>query len=368
MKQMTILDTTLREGEQTPGVSFTVEQKLAIARGLDRIGIDAIEVGHPGVSPDIDQFILEASRAGLKAELVVHSRACANDVEAALATGIERVAIFLGSSNLHLEQKLGINLSEAANMVFRAVKLAASSGRKVRFTAEDASRADQDVLIELGQAALDAGADRISLPDTVGIALPDDNRSLFRRMKSKLAGAWFDAHCHNDLGLAMASSLAALEGGADCIHATVNGLGERTGITPLCNLAVALKVLYGIDTVDLSGLAGLSEMVSEFSGIEISHNRPVVGANAFSHKAGVHTSGVIKDPRTYEPFSPLLVNQKRRIVVDKFTGRRAVKSRLEGLGIEITDEKISNLVAEIKSGLHCSSHSDEDLLKLIECL
>lgn len=366
MKQIMILDTTLREGEQTPGVSFTVQQKLAIARALNRIGVDSIEVGHPGVSRDIDDFIREVGQEELKAELVVHSRACDRDVEAALATGIERIAIFLGSSKLHLEEKHKINRKDAADMVYRSVKPASSGGRKVRFTCEDASRADQEDLVELSQAALEAGADRISLPDTVGIALPDDIRSLFRRMKSRLAGAHLDAHCHNDLGLAMANSLAAFEGGADCIHVTVNGLGERTGITPLCNLAVALKVLYGIDTVDLNGLGELSEMVAEFSGTPVSHNRPVVGANAFSHKAGVHTSGVIKNPQIYEPFSPDLVKQERQIIVDKFAGKGAVKSRLESLGIDIAEEKIGSLVAEIKKGLQSSSYSDEDLLELIE--
>lgn len=366
MKNVKVLDTTLREGEQTPGVSFSVAQKLEIARALDDAGVDAIEVGHPGVSKDIDEFIAAVTREDLAAELVVHSRACDSDVEAALDTGIERVAIFLGSSKLHLEEKLGASMSRASEMVYESVNKVTASGRKARFTAEDATRADFDSVMELCQVALEAGADRISLPDTVGISLPDDIRSLFRRAKTRLEGADLDVHCHNDLGLAVANTLAALEGGANCVHVTINGLGERTGITPLCNLAIALKILYGIDTVDPGALARLSEMVAEFSGIHISDNRPVVGANAFSHKSGVHTSGVLKNPDTYEPFSPELIKRERKIIVDKYTGRGAVKARLADLGIDVNEEKVGHIVAAIKSGKRTAGCTDEDLLDLVK--
>jgi 2-isopropylmalate synthase len=364
MKNVLILDTTLREGEQTPGVSFSIGQKLEIARALDSLGVDMIEVGHPTVSKDIDEFIKEVVREDLKAELVVHSRACDKDIDAALSTGVNRIAIFLGSSKVHLHKKLEMDIRRATELVYRSVKRVAESGLKVRFTAEDATRADLDTLIEICHAAVDAGADRISLPDTVGIVLPDEIRFLFRRMKKEL-GVSLDAHCHNDLGLSIANSLAAYEGGADCIHVTVNGLGERAGITPLCNLAVALKILYGIDTVDLKGLEGLARMVEEFSGVKVPMNRPVIGENAFSHKAGVHTSGVLKDPTTYEPFSPELIGRDRRIIVDKFTGKGAVKARLQRLGIELEDKDVTRVVEEIKNSIHPSVYTDEELLNLI---
>jgi 2-isopropylmalate synthase len=364
MKNVLILDTTLREGEQTPGVSFSIGQKLEIARALDSLGVDMIEVGHPAVSKDIDEFIKEVVREDLKAELVVHSRACDKDIDAALSTGVNRIAIFLGSSKVHLHKKLEMDIRRATELVYRSVKRVAESGLKVRFTAEDATRADLDTLIEICHAAVDAGADRISLPDTVGIVLPDEIRFLFRRMKKEL-GVSLDAHCHNDLGLSIANSLAAYEGGADCIHVTVNGLGERAGITPLCNLAVALKILYGIDTVDLKGLEGLARMVEEFSGVKVPMNRPVIGENAFSHKAGVHTSGVLKDPTTYEPFSPELIGRDRRIIVDKFTGKGAVKARLQRLGIELEDKDVTRVVEEIKNSIHPSVYTDEELLNLI---
>lgn len=364
MEKILILDTTLREGEQTPKVSFSIEQKLEIARMLDAIGVDMIEVGHPAVSKDIDEFIKEAVKENLKAELVVHCRACDRDIDAALSTGADRIAIFLGTSKVHLHKKLEMDVKRAAELAYRSVKKVTDARLKARFTAEDATRADVDALIEICQAAVDAGADRISLPDTVGIALPDEVRSLFRRMKKEL-GVSLDAHCHNDLGLSIANSLAAFEGGADCIHVTVNGLGERAGITPLCNLVVALKILYGIDTISLRGLNELSHMVEKFSGISVPMNKPIIGENAFSHKAGVHTSGVLKDPMTYEPFSPELIGRDRKIIVDKFTGRRAVKERLRELGVELEDKDVTRVVEEIKNSIHPSPYTDEELLNLI---
>jgi len=312
MKKIRLLDTTLREGEQTPGVSFTVRQKLIIARSLDFLGIDAIEVGHPGVSRDIDEFITEVKEEQLKAELIVHARACEQDVEAALETGISRIAVFLGTSYLHLHQQLGTSLDQASRLIYRSVEEITDNGRKVRFSAEDATRANMNVLFELCRVAIEAGADSISLPDTVGIALPGALRSIFLCAKSSFPEQSLDAHCHNDLGLAVANALAAMEGGADCLHVTVNGLGERTGITPLCNLAVALKVQYGIDTVDLRSINEISRMVSKFSGVPLPENQPVVGKNVFSHKAGVHTSAVLKNPKTHEPYEPGLPRWKDR--------------------------------------------------------
>jgi len=365
MKEILVLDTTLREGEQTPDVSFSVEQKLKIARALDEIGVDMIELGHPSASGDIDEFIRQAAKETFNAALLVHCRAFDRDIDAALATGVQRIALFLGASKTHLEKKLGMNVREAAEVAYRSVKKVVGSGCKARFTAEDATRADWAALMEICHAAVDAGADRISLPDTVGIALPDETRVLFRKMKKEFPHVGFDAHCHNDLGLAVANSLAAFEGRADCIHVTVNGLGERAGITPLCNLAASLKVQYGIDTVDLSKLADLTRMVEEFSGIKVPKSRPVVGEHIFSHKAGVHTSGVLKEPSMYEPFPPGLISREREIVVGKLTGKGAVRARFLKLGIELKDTEVSRIVAKIKGAAHASDYTDDKLMGLL---
>lgn len=364
MKRILVLDTTIREGEQTPGVSFSIEQKLELAHDLDSIGVDMIEIGHPGVSKDIDEFIKEVAEEDIKAELVVHSRANDKDIDAAISTGADRIAIFLGLSETHLNKKLGIDAKKAEKLVYKSVKRAIESGIKVRFTAEDATRADTSTLIEICRAAVDAGADRISLPDTVGVSLPDEIRSLFRKMKKEL-GVGIDAHCHNDLGLSISNSLAAVEGGADCVHVTVNGLGERVGITSLSNLAVALKVLYGFDSnIDLKKLMELSYKVEKFSGIKISADKPVIGENAFSHKAGIHTSGVLKDPRTYEPFSPELINRNRKIIIDKFSGKSAIQAKFQKLGVKLGDKNITYIIEKIKSDFHQFPYSDEELLNL----
>lgn len=364
MKKMQILDTTLREGEQTPGVAFSVKQKLAVARMLDAAAVDMIELGHPAVSAETADFVTVVAREGLRAELVAHSRACDSDIEIALSTGVGRVAVFLGASRSHLA-KLGVRANrDLAEMAYRSVKKVTAAGAKARFTAEDATRADLDDVLEICRAAVEAGADRISLPDTVGIGVPDGVRALFRRVKKELGRVGLDAHCHNDLGLALANSLAAYEGGADCIHVTVNGLGERAGITSLCNLAVALKVLYGVESVELARLGELSHLVEELSGVPIPVNSPVVGRNAFSHKAGVHSSGVLKDPSTYEPYSPSLVQRERMIVVDKYTGRDAVRERLRRLGVDLPEQEISSVVEMIKRCSRSAAYSDEDLRRL----
>lgn len=279
MQKIRLLDTTLREGEQTPGVSFTVRQKLIIARSLDFLGIDAIEVGHSGVSRDIDEFIAEVKEEQLKAELIVHARACEQDVEAALETGISRIAVFLGTSDLHLHQQLGTSLDQASRLIYRSVEEITDNGRKVRFSAEDVTRANMNVLFELCQVAIEAGADSISLADIAGVALPDELRSMFLCAKSSFPELSLETRCSNNHGLAVANTLAAMEGGAGCLHVTVNGSGNGTGITPLRHLAVALKVQYGIDTVDMPSVHELSRMVSKFNGAPSLANRCIAGVN-----------------------------------------------------------------------------------------
>lgn len=364
-KEVMLLDTTLREGEQTPGVSFSIDQKLRIALLLDEIGVDMIEAGDPNVSPDACRFIERVSGMGLKAEIVAHCRAMVKDIDKAAATGAQRVAIFLGTSRSHLKSKLGIDEGEAIETVVMAVERAVSHGLPVRFAAEDATRTNRDFLLEICRAAVEAGADRVSVPDTVGVLTPDEARSLFRKLASALE-AGIDTHNHNDLGLALANTLAAIEGGASCAHVTVNGLGERSGIASLASLAMALKVHYNIDTVAIDGLIELGLMVERFSGVQVPLNSPVVGKHAFSHKAGVHTAAVLKDPSTYEAFPPELINRRRKIVIDKYAGRSAVKARLAELGIAPDDHTLKKIVKAIKDEPLKGSYSDRDFLDLAQ--
>jgi len=363
MRKVLLLDTTLREGEQTPGVSFGIDQKMQIACLLDEIGMDMIEVGDPNVSPDAFMFIKRVAALGLKAEIVAHCRALEDDIDMAVATGAQRVAIFLGTSPGHLKNKFAISEDEAIETARSAVDRIVSHDVPVRFAAEDATRTNRDFLLRICRAAVEAGADRISVPDTVGVLTPDESRSLFRKLSSSL-DAGLDTHNHNDLGLALANTLAAIEGGATCAHVTVNGLGERSGIAPLASVAVALKVHYNINTVAFDGLVELGMMVEKFSGVKVPANSPVVGEHAFTHKAGVHTAAVLRDPSTYEAFPPELLNRRRSIVIDKYTGRSAVRARLEKLGVAADDQSLKKIVQTIKGDPLKGSYSDSEILNL----
>ncbi len=363
-----LLDSTLREGEQTPGVSFTVEQKVEIAKALSDAGVQMIEAGHPAVAPDVYEAvkrIVGLKKEGvIRSEIVAHSRAVKRDIEVAAELEPDRIAIFYGVSDIHLKYKHRVSREQALSIIGEMVEYAKQHGVKVRFTAEDATRADYEYLVEVVKTARDAGADRVSIADTVGIATPAFMRRLFESLRRDVPGVEFDVHAHNDLGLATANSLAAVEGGATIIHVTINGLGERAGITPLHEAAVALKVHYGVEVVDLKMLPKLSRLVERYSGIPVPPNTPVVGDNAFTHKAGVHVAGILANPATYEPFPPEMVGRTRDYVIDKYTGRKAVRARLEKLGVTVTDRELDEIVRRIKQRPDIRYLRDEDLLEI----
>ena len=360
-----IVDTTLREGEQTPGVNFAVEEKLEIARALDSIGVHMIEAGDPNVSEDVHQAVKLIASENLSAEVIAHCRANVGDVETAVSCDVDRVAIFLGVTDAKLKS-MKLTEDEAVDRVVKAIEHARSHGVKVRFTAEDGTRARYDFLARICRAAVEAGADRISLPDTVGIMTPWKIRELFEKVCRDVKNVEFDCHCHNDLGMAVANALAALEAGATGVHVTVNGIGERAGITSLETIAVALKALYGIEVVKLEKLPWISALVERLSGVVVPPHAPVVGENAFSHKGGVHIAAVLYDPSTYEVIPPELVGRKREIVVSKYAGKHAVKAKLESLGVQLDDEQVEKMVQLIKSRSDVRSFRDADLIELAE--
>jgi len=360
-----IVDTTLREGEQTPGVNFTVEEKLEIARALDSIGVHMIEAGDPNVSEDVHQAVKLIASENLSAEVIAHCRANVEDVNRAVSCDVDRVAIFLGVTDAKL-RSMKLTEDEAVERAVRAIEHAKSHGVKVRFTAEDGTRARYDFLVRICRAAVEAGADRISLPDTVGIMTPWKIREFFERIRRDVKNVEFDCHCHNDLGMAVANALAALEGGATGVHVTVNGIGERAGITSLETIAVALKALYDIEVVKLEKLPWISALVERFSGVVVPPHAPVVGENAFSHKGGVHIAAVLYDPSTYEVIPPELVGRKREIVVSKYAGKHAVKAKLESLGVQLSDEQVEKIVQLIKSRSDVRTFRDADLIELAE--
>ena len=365
-----ILDSTLREGEQTPGVVFSVEQRVEIAKALSDLGVQMIEAGHPAVSPDIYEGIkriMKLKREGIiTSEILAHSRAVKRDIEVAAELEVDRVAIFYGVSDIHLKAKHKVSREEALNIIAEHVSYAKSHGLKVRFTAEDATRTEYDYLVQVARIARDAGADRVSIADTVGILYPSKTKELFSNLVRDVPGLEFDIHAHNDLGMAVANALAAVEGGATIIHTTVNGLGERVGIVPLQVVAAAIKYHFGVEVVKLDKLPQVAALVEKYSGITMPPNFPITGDYAFIHKAGVHVAGVLNDPRTYEFMPPETFGRTRDYVIDKYTGKHALKDRFERLGVKLSDTELDQVLAKIKANPTARYFRDVDLLELAE--
>src|ERR1051325_677093 len=362
-----ILDTTLREGEQTPYVNFTVDEKVEIAKMLDLVGVDMIEAGDPSVSPNVAKAIERIASLGLTAEIVAHSTATRRGIDRAKACGANRVAIFYATSRIHLDSKLHKTEQEALAIIQEHVCYAKSLGLKVRYTPEDATRTDFEFLVRVCNAAIEAGADRISFADTLGIMQP---HSLFERvcmLRQRLLPCKIDLHCHDDYGLALANAMAGIRAGADCIHTTVNGLGERSGIPDLVETILAFHNLEGAQKYNLQPLMNVSNYLERVSGFFLAPNKPITGQNAFSHKSGVHTNGILKDPRTYEPFDPSLLGRERKIVIDKYTGRSAVAARLDEYGIEVSLAELDVIVKRIKNiGDQRKQLFDADILEIAE--
>ncbi len=362
-----ILDTTLREGEQTPYVNFTVDEKVEIAKMLDRVGVDMIEAGDPSVSPNVARAIERIASLGLRAESVAHSAATRPGIDRASACGADRVAIFYATSRIHLESKLHKTEDQALQIIQEHVCYAKSLGLKVRYTPEDATRTDFDYLVEVCNVAIKAGADRISFADTLGIMQPHTMFERVSRLRKKLLPCQIDLHCHDDYGLALANAMAGIRAGANCIHTTVNGMGERTGIPDLAETILAFHNLEGAEKYNLGPLMELSGYLEKVSGFLLAPNKPITGQNAFSHKSGVHTNGILKDPRTYEPFDPAILGRERKIVIDKYTGRSAVAARLDDYGIEVSSAELEVIVARIKNmGDQRKQLFDADILEIAE--
>ena len=323
-----ILDSTLREGEQSDGVSFTPEMKLEIARALDRAGVNIIEAGFPTASPDIAKAVEMVVSEGLDAMVLGHARAVRADIDAVIDTGARAVGIFLGATKDRLEKFMKKSEEQVLNMTTEAVQYAKDHGLIVRFSTEDGTRTDRDLLVKMAKRAQEAGADWVSIPDTVGAMRPVQMSELYNQLSQEL-DVPLAVHCHNDLGLAVANSLAAWEAGARVVDVCVNGLGERCGITDMAAFVTAARLQHGARSLDLEQLHPLSLLVEKYAGRVVPENSPVVGGGAFSHKAGVHTAAVLVDPGIYEHVPPGLVGRHREILVDKHTGHHAVFARLE---------------------------------------
>ena len=364
-REFQILDSTLREGEQTPRVSFTIKEKIAIAKRLNTFGVDFIELGHPAVSPDVYESVEALNELPMSAEKIVHGRATKSDINDGVAIGVRWIGIFFGTSPLSLKHKFNVTKMEAIQRIETAIKYGKDKGLKLRFTAEDASRTDIDFLLKICQVAQSSGADRFSLADTVGILTPVKTKDLVDRIVSEL-DIPVHFHCHNDFGLATANALTAFEAGAQCVDVTVNGLGERCGLPPLAEVTTALVELYKVNKIwDLDQLQELSDFVDKASELNYQANRPIIGENAFIHKAGLHVKAVLEDPRSYEAISPEKLNRERKFIIDKYTGRAAIKNRLSELGITLDEDDISSILVKIKSRPGVIEWTDDELRSLL---
>lgn len=348
-RKVKIYDTTLRDGEQTPGVKFTKEQKVQIAKKLDELGVDAIEAGFPVISSYDEEAVKAVASERLSADVICLCRSKQKDIDAALKADVDGVIIFLAVSDLHLKYKLHTDLMAAINMAAESIAYAKSHGLFVQLSAEDATRTSMESLTALYSAAEESGADRLGIADTTGCIRPRAMHYLIESLRKKF-DLELSVHCHNDFGLAVANSLAAYEAGIDTISVSVNGLGERCGNASLEEVVMSLYALYGVDLkFNIHILRELSEMVSKFSGIPIPINKPIVGANAFRHESGIHVAAIMKNPFTYESYEPQLVGQERKLVFGRHSGTDGVKLKIESLGYKITDEDLAEIMKRLKT-------------------
>lgn len=360
-----IFDTTLRDGEQTPGVALTVDEKIQIAQKLNNLGVDKIEVGFPASSKGEIESAKKIASLGLDSTLVGLARSLNSDIDAVIDADLDYVHTFIGTSSLHREFKLKMSKEEIIETAVSAVDYAKDYGLTVEFSAEDATRTEKDFLLNIFGEVVDAGVDVLDIPDTVGVLTPIYTRDLIGYLKSNFTVP-LSVHFHNDLGLATANTLTALEFGANQAHVTVNGLGERTGNCSLEELVITLKVVYGIDLgLDTSRLYSLSKLVGRLTGVKMPVNKPIVGDNAFAHESGIHVHGILNNSFTYEPMSPELVGHSRRIVLGKHTGANALKSKLKEYHIDLNQDQFCKVFDEIKSlGDSGKCVTDDDLVAI----
>src|SRR6201993_2536869 len=359
MDSVRIFDTTLRDGEQSPGFSMNTAEKIRMARQLAKLGVDVIEAGFPISSRgDLDAVKLVAEEVR-DVPIAALARARKDDVAAAIEAlepaAAPRLHIFLATSDLHLRVKLNMSREQALEAISSMIRFGRQHVAEVEFSAEDAGRTDIQFLCEVCQVAVDAGATVLNLPDTVGYAVPEEYGAMFRQVREYLGdpqGVTLSAHCHDDLGMAVANSLAAVRAGVRQIECTINGIGERAGNAALEEVVVALAVRkesFGVTTgIRLDQLFPASRLLTEITGAQVAPNKAVVGANAFAHEAGIHQDGIIKNPLTYEIISPETVGvPSRSLVMGKHSGRNALRTNLRDLGFDPTDAELAEIYRRV---------------------
>ena len=343
-----ILDTTLRDGEQTPGVSLTPKEKFRIATKLDEIGVNYIEAGSAITSQGERDSIKEISNQGFNAEILSFSRPLNIDIDYCLDCNVDAVNLVVPTSDLHISDKLNISKDELLELSNSAVEYCKDHGLSVELSAEDASRSDVDFLKKVYLNAIDYGADRICVCDTVGILTPDSSFELFSELND--IPAPISCHCHNDFGLAVANTLSAIKGGVSEIHTTINGIGERAGNTSFEECIVSIDRLLPDFTTDIkiNQIYDISKLVARLTGVYIQPNKAIVGENAFAHESGIHSDGIIKNSATYEPMTPELVGRTRKFIIGKHMGTHGLNSRLKEIGLDVNEDQLKQICDDIK--------------------
>jgi len=377
--RIVVFDTTLRDGEQAPGFSMDVPSKLTMARALDALGVDIIEAGFPIASPADAEATRQVALEVRRPVIAAIARCRPMDIDEA-AKALEpaerkRIHTFLATSDLHLQAKLRITREQCLTAIVDSIRRARNLVEDVEFSAEDATRSDRDFLCRVVESAINAGATTINLPDTVGYGIPDETRDFFADVIRRVPNsdtAVFSTHCHDDLGLAVANSLAAVQGGVRQIECTINGIGERAGNASLEELVMALRVRQDrlpYDTAINSPLLfETSQLLSRLTAEPVQSNKAIVGRNAFAHEAGIHQDGMLKDARTYEIMRPADVGQdSNQLVLGRHSGRHAVGKRAEQLGLSLTTDELAQVYhAVVTMGEHRKSIGDNDIRRMVE--
>jgi len=360
-----VFDTTLRDGDQMPGIELDASEKISIAILLDEARVDIIEAGFPASSRIDYESVRSIKREVSYSRVAALARANPDDVDAAAAAEADIIHVFIATSDTHMRYKLRMSPEEVIRSAVDAVERARSYGAYVLFSAEDATRSDPAFLVRVYKSVVAAGAKYINIPDTVGTATPWRMEWLVGLVRSSLPGyVSIDVHCHNDFGLAVANTLAGVRAGADGVQVTVNGFGERGGNAALEEVVAALHFLMGYRTgVRMEMLTKLSGMVAEVFGVKMPPNKPVTGLNAFAHEAGIHVHGVLKNPATYEPMPPEAVGNRRRIVLGRHSGRAAVAYALKAMGYEPSSEAVDFVLEKLKEAAPRIKKVSEDIIE-----